>query len=170
MLRDLYRARVQKEGDSFHLRVGKRAETLLIVASAPALISTFERLQAAGKLARIAMECEPKSLLLWQQGCADDTADAALNAAVAAIEAAAFRFATFKNKPKPRAVLARIDIASAVKLTDLKLTLATAAGNNIARWLTALPPNILNAAGYRLILQDWDPLESTCRHASLSIL
>ncbi len=155
MLRDLYRARVQKEGDSFHLRVGKRAETLLIVASAPAQASTFERLQTAGKLARIAMECEPKSLLLWQQGCADDTADAALNAAVAAIEAAAFRFATFKNKPKPRAVLARIDIASAVKLTDLKLTLATAAGNNIARWLTALPPNILNAAGYRRILKDF---------------
>ncbi len=70
-------------------------------------------------------------------------------ASVAAIEAAAFRLATFKSKPKPRRALARIDIAAADTPADLKLTLATAAGNNIARWLTALPPNTLNAGGYR---------------------
>ena len=40
-------------------------------------------------------------------------ADAALHAAVAAIQAAAFRLATFKSKPKPRTALARIDIALA---------------------------------------------------------
>ena len=89
------------------------------------------------------------------RGARDDAADAALNAAVAAIEAAAFRLATFKSKPKPRAALARIDIALGGKLADLDCTLATAAGNNIARWLTALPPNILDAAGYRRFLQDF---------------
>ncbi len=40
-------------------------------------------------------------------------------------------------------------------LRDLEATFATSAGNNIARWLTALPPNTLNAAAYRRLLQDF---------------
>ena len=32
--------------------------------------------------------------------------------------------------------------------------MATAAGNNLARWLTALPPNHLDARGYRRLLRD----------------
>jgi leucyl aminopeptidase len=162
VLRELWSSKVQKEGDCFHLRVGARAQTLLIVACAPARASTFERLQAAGKLARVAMDSEPRSLLLWEQGCEKPAANASLNAAVAAVQAAAFRLATFKSKPKPRTVLARIDIRAANKLTDLDLTLATAAGNNIARWLTALPPNTLNAATYRRVLKDF------ARHLKLS--
>ena len=34
-------------------------------------------------------------------------------------------------------------------------TLATAAGNNLARWLTALPPNISMRAAYRGLLKDF---------------
>src|SRR5277367_3852390 len=94
VLRDLYASKVRKEGDSVQLRVGKRAETLLIAACMPLVASTFERLQAAGKLARLVIECEPRSLLLWQQGCVLQAADATLLATIAAVEAAAFRFAT----------------------------------------------------------------------------
>ncbi len=50
--------------------------------------------------------------------------------------------------------LARIDIAPGRKLPELDLTLATSAGNNLARWLTALPPNTLDARGYRRFLQE----------------
>ncbi len=112
-------------------------------------------LQAAGKLARGALDGEPQSLLLWHQGCEEGAADASLSAALAALEAAAFRFATFKSKPKKRGRLARIDIARAGKLPELDLTLATAGGNNLARWLTALPPNILDARGYRRLLEEF---------------
>ncbi len=155
MLRELYARKVKKEGDCCHLRVGARAETLLVAACPPQQASTFERLQAAAKLARVVMDAEPESLLLWQQGCDSQAAQAALNAAVAAFEAAAFRLASFKSKPKPRPVLARLDIATAEKVADLNFTLATAAGNNIARWLTALPPNTLDAAGYRRLLREF---------------
>src|SRR6202035_2997809 len=136
VLRGLYARKVRKAGDCFHLRVGARAQTLLIVACLADEASAFERLQAAGKLARSALDGEPQSLLLWQQGCPAEAANATMSAAVAAIEAAAFRFASFKTKPKPRVRLARIDIASAKKLPELDVTLATAAGNNLARWLT----------------------------------
>jgi leucyl aminopeptidase len=154
VLRGLFAQKVRKAGDCFHLRVGTRAQTLLIVACLADEASTFERLQAAGKLARSALDGEPQTLLLWQQGCAAPAANATLSATVAALEAAAFRFASFKSKPKGHAKLARIDIASAGKLPDLDLTLATAAGNNLARWLTALPPNTLDARGYRRFLQE----------------
>ncbi|MEP6886600.1 MAG: hypothetical protein ABJC66_17770, partial [Gammaproteobacteria bacterium] len=154
VLRGLYARKVRKAGDCFHLRVGAQAQTLLLVACVAEEASTFERLQAAGKLARSALDGDPQSLLLWQQGCAESSANATLNATVAALEAAAFRFASFKSKPKKRERLTRIDIAAAKKLPDLDLSLATAAGNNLARWLTALPPNTLDARGYRRLLQD----------------
>ena len=137
VLRGLYARKVRKAGDCFHLRVGEQAQTLLIVACLAEEASTFERLQAAGKLARSALDGDPQSLLLWQQGCRASAANATLNATVAALEAAAFRFASFKSKPKKRERLARIDIAAARKLPDLDLTLATAAGNNLARRATA---------------------------------
>jgi leucyl aminopeptidase len=152
LLRTLYESKVRKAGDAFNLRVGPRAQTLLVVACLAETASTFDRLQAAGKLARCALDGDPQSLLVWQQGCASASADAAFNATVAALQAAAFRFATFKSKPKPRAPLRRIELARKGKLADLDLTLATAAGNNLARWLTALPPNILDAKFYRRLI------------------
>jgi leucyl aminopeptidase len=153
-LRELYARKVRKEGDCCQLRVGSAAETLLIAVCPVAQASTFERLQSAAKLARAALDSEPESLLIWEQGCDAETIQPALHATLAAVQAAAFRFAAFKSKAKPRTPLARIDLALARKLGGLDATLATSAGNNLARWLTALPPNTLNAAGYRRLLQD----------------
>jgi len=155
LLRALHERKVRKAGDTFHLRVGPQAQTLLVVACVAAEASTFERLQAAGKLARSALDGDPQSLLVWQQGCAPGAAEATFNTIIAALEAAAFRFATFKSKPKTRARLLRIDLARREKLPDLDLTLATAAGNNLARWLTALPPSTLDAGMYRRLLKQF---------------
>lgn len=152
VLRKLYDSTPRKAGDFFTIRLGAHANTLIIVALVAKEASTFERLQTAGKLARAALESEPESLLIWQQGLDEDTAASTLCAAVAAVEAAAFALASFKNTPKPR-LLARIDLSRAAKLPELDLTLATAGGNNLARWLTALPPNRLDAAAYRRYLQ-----------------
>lgn len=155
LLRELFDLKTRKAGDSFSVRVGTRAQTLLVVSVADRNAGVFERLQAAGKAARAALEAEPHSLLLWQQGCDADTGSAALLATVAALQAAAFRLATFKSKPRTGSrPLTRIDLAADGKLAGLDLTLATAAGNNLARWLTALPPNHLDAAAYRRVLAD----------------
>jgi leucyl aminopeptidase len=154
VLRGLFARKVRKAGDCFHLRVGAQAQTLLVVACLAEDASTFERLQAAGKLARVALDGDPQSLLLWQQGCPASAANATLNASIAALQAAAFRFESFKSNPKKRERLSRIDIAAGRKLPELDVTLATAAGNNLARWLTALPPNTLDARGYRRLLQE----------------
>jgi leucyl aminopeptidase len=155
LLRDLYRRQERKPGDSVQVRVGTHAETLILAVCLADTASTFERLQAAGRVARSALESEPESLLVLARGCAAHVVSAALHATIAALQAAAFRFATFKSEPKPYHPPLRIDVAAADSLTDLDLTLATSAGNNLARWLTALPPNTLDAAGYRRLLQDF---------------
>ena len=119
----LYARKVRKAGDSFHLRVGPQAETLLVVACLADEASTFERLQAAGKLARSALDGDPQSLLLWQQGCAAQAADAALNAAVAALAGGRVSLRHLQEQAEStRRRLARIDIARAAKLPDLDLT------------------------------------------------
>ena len=149
----LYERKERKPGESVDLRIGARAECLVIGVCLAPTASTFERLTAAGKLARRALEAEPHSVLLVAQGCPLHAVHEACHAAVAALQAAVFRFATFKNDAKAPLPLTRIDVALATKLPDLDRTLATAAGNNLARWLTALPPNTLNAAGYRRLLE-----------------
>jgi leucyl aminopeptidase len=155
LLRALFERKVRKAGDTFHLRVGQQAQTLLVVACVANEATTFERLQAGGKLARSVLDGDPQTLLVWQQGCGATAAEATLNTALAALEAAAFRFATFKSKPKSRAPLMRIDLARREKLPDLDVTLASAAGNNLARWLTALPPNTLDAGTYRRLIKQF---------------
>jgi leucyl aminopeptidase len=154
ILRGLFSRKIRKAGDCFHLRVGAQVQTLLVVACLPEDATTFERLQAAGKLSRVTLDGDPPSLLLWQQGCPTAAANATLNASVAALQAAAFRFESFKSNPKKRERLSRIDIAADRKIPELDVTLATAGGNNLARWLTALPPNTLDARGYRRLLQE----------------
>jgi leucyl aminopeptidase len=154
LLRALYRRRERKPGDTVQLRVGERAETLVLAVCPAGIASTFERLNAAGKLARLALESEPSSVLLFAHGGDAGVMQAALNATVAALQAAAFRFASFKTDAKPHRPLKRIDISAAGKLAALDLTMATSGGNNLARWLTALPPNTLDAAGYRRLLQE----------------
>lgn len=154
MLRDLHGRAGRKPGEFLQLRVGEHAQTLLIGVLVAETATPFERLQAAGKLARVALEGEPDSVLMTHRSGAESTATAtaAMLAAVSALQAATFRFASFKSNPKAHTRLARIDIATAAKLPDLDLNLATAAGNNLARWLTALPPNELDAGGYRRLL------------------
>jgi leucyl aminopeptidase len=153
-LRRLFERKPPRPNEPIQLRVGTLAETLIIATHLAETASTFERLQTAGKLARIALQSAPESLLIYAPGGPAGAVNDTLHATLAAVQAAAFRFANFKSKPKRLTPLARIDLAAAEKLSDLGPTLASSAGNNLARWLTALPPNVLDADGYRRLLAD----------------
>lgn len=154
LIRRVFAQQRRKAGDLFSLRVGARAETRLVVVCIAASASVFERLQAAGRAACAALEGEPKTLLLWQHRVGGAAGDA-LHAHVAALQAAAFPLASFKSQAQARTRLSRIDIAAGARLPGLDRTLATAAGNNLARWLTGLPPSHLDAAAYRRFLRDF---------------
>src|ERR1017187_4187856 len=87
LLRDLYRRKERKPGDSVQVRVGTHAETLVLAVCLGLTASTFERLQAAGRVARSALESEPESLVVLARGCATDVVSATLHATIAALQA-----------------------------------------------------------------------------------
>jgi len=159
LIQSIFARKTRNAGDFFELRVGTRAETTLVVAFIAAESSSFERLQLAGKLARAALQSEPGSLLLWSHGGETEAAAGALLALLAAVLAAAFPLESFKSKPKPATRLGEVHLAvgragsAFISSERLATALATAAGNNLARWLTALPPNLLDAAGYVRLLR-----------------
>ena len=59
----------------------------------------------------------------------------------------------FKSKPAP-AVIRNIRLMGFDKRLDTARVEAEAHGNNLARWLTALPPNLLNAVSYAELTRD----------------
>ena len=71
----------------------------------------------------------------------------AVQNAIAAALAAAFSLPEFKSKASPPRIRS-IRIVGLADKVDLDRVRAEANGNNIARWLTALPPNKLDANGY----------------------
>jgi leucyl aminopeptidase len=81
--------------------------------------------------------------------------DRVAGALIRAAAAAAFPLASFKSSKTaaysgPRS----LKLLAAEPKFDLKLARAGCLGNNIARWLTALPPNKLTAVAYRAIARN----------------
>src|SRR5262249_45978520 len=109
MLQSLHARKIHKPGDCFSVRVGAGADTQLLVVAVSEAASTFERLQCAGKWARVILDNDADRLLILTQGLDADSTDAATHALLAALEANVFRFASFKTKPRPAPRLQRID-------------------------------------------------------------
>jgi leucyl aminopeptidase len=71
-----------------------------------------------------------------------------LEALLAATLAQAFPLPSYRAASDEEHPLERIVLLGGRKI-DMPHEIAAARGNNLARWLTALPPNMLDAAGYR---------------------
>jgi leucyl aminopeptidase len=95
-----------------------------------------------------------------------DAVGSAAPALAAAAAAAAFDLPTFKTK-KPdtsRSRLRSLRFLGLESRVALERTLAEALGNNVARWLTALPPNVLTASAYRAAVEQLaEPRGLRCR-------
>jgi leucyl aminopeptidase len=75
---------------------------------------------------------------------------ALVRAVVAALLTSAYGLPQFKSKPREQEKpLREIVILGAEHRADLRRTIAWADGNNLARELTVLPPNVLTPASYR---------------------
>jgi leucyl aminopeptidase len=71
-------------------------------------------------------------------------------AIVRVADAAAFPMPQFRQKPTTRPTrIKRLKLFAGTQRWPIDRWRAGARGNNIARWLTALPPNVLTAASYR---------------------
>ena len=151
LLAALHARKARRTGDTLTATLGDAA-TLLVIGYAGAESSMFQRLQLAQKCAKLALEAEPERVLIAHL-LPSAAAETAVLAAVAALEAGAFALPAFKSKPRRGTRLKEIHVAQRLPTAKLTSTVACAAGNNLARWLTALPPNELDARGYRRHLQ-----------------
>ncbi|MGI9222311.1 MAG: M17 family metallopeptidase [Woeseiaceae bacterium] len=152
-LKDALRKRGAGAIPALHTRLTNNRQTLVVGAKVAADTSPFELLTISRKLIAAATTEKAGSLGVLVVGFDADTTTAIYNAMVAAGLAASFNLPTFKHKNSP----ARIRSIRLLGLTD-KLDLdriqAEASGNNLARWLTALPPNKLDAVNYAAMVKD----------------
>lgn len=112
-------------------------------------ISAFDLLTLARKLCATHLEQNPAAVTLLLAGLDSGLAARVAEACVAALLAGVHAMPTLKSKPAGEKRLTGIDIHGLDARLDFSRTLAEAEGNNLARYLTALPPNRLTPAHYR---------------------
>jgi leucyl aminopeptidase len=121
-------------------------------ATGDELPAAFELLSYAGNLAADALRDNPASAGLLVTGFSAAATDAIQRALVLALAGHSFSLQVFKSKVSPGPRLRTVHVIGKTLPADLPRTLAEAAANNLARWLTALPPNILDTVSYRDLL------------------
>jgi leucyl aminopeptidase len=123
-----------------------RRQTLAVLGYIGAQASTFERLSLAGRMLKEASARNPGSVGLIALGDAS-AAQSGMDALLAAGLAGAFQMPTYRTGPEAETRIRRLVLLDSTKV-DIPYAVAAARGNNLVRWLTALPPNMLDAGGY----------------------
>jgi leucyl aminopeptidase len=141
-------ARARKNDDEL---VGSRAAnsraTGLTVASFKAKRG-FAALTWAAKAVHESLRDKPRTLGIAFAGLGETDEAIAAESLLAAAGAAAFALPAFKSARAPK-LLASVRLFGARGAIDLATARAQTLGNNVARWFTALPPNVLTMAAYR---------------------
>ena len=130
-------------------RAGASA-TLVSVVNFKPDAGAFERLTQAGRAWKDIASVVPRRVLLI---VAPGTSSCFVEAALAAVLAGSARMPSFKSKPQRKSTLDAITINGATADAQIARVVATEQGNHLARWLTSLPPNVLDVGTYRRALQ-----------------
>ena len=123
-----------------------RQQTLAVLGYIGTEASTFERLSLAGRMLKEVAARDPETIGLQALGKAA-AAQAALDALLAATLAHAFPMPSSRQRSPDEKQIKQI-ILHGYEDGDTRYETAVARGTNLARWLTSLPPNILDARGY----------------------
>ncbi len=111
-------------------------------------IAAFALLTLARKLCGTQWGYNPSEIMLLLPGLDEVLAARVTEAVVAALLAGGFAMPSFKSKPPKPKRLTTLHVHGVADV-DLARTFAEAEGNNLARYLTNLPPNELTPAMYR---------------------
>jgi leucyl aminopeptidase len=149
-------AMAKHQGDDIPVlqtRLDNRRQTRIVGATVAADTSTFELLTISRRLVAAARGEKPGTLGIGVVGFAGEKQQVICKAAVAAALAAGFTLPNYRSKASP-ASIRRIQILGLDDKVDLARIVAEARGNNLARWLTVMPPNKLNAENYAAMLKE----------------
>jgi leucyl aminopeptidase len=133
----------------FTTELPNAAGTRLTLASVGDKAAAFERLALGRKLIGTHSKPRPQRLAVGCVGLPASTAEAACEALVAAVAAANFELPSYKSKPEHSKPTAELHLFGHEASHGYTRSLAEARGNNLARYLTALPPNELTPGSYR---------------------
>jgi leucyl aminopeptidase len=143
----VYRKHLAGATPAFTTRLANKKQTLVVAGTVAAAASTFVQLTLGRKLVAAATGQKAGSLGICAVGFDAERQGELVNNVLAAALAAAFKLPAFKSKAEP-ATIKNIRLLGVDKMIDTARTEAEASGNNLARWLTTLPPNFLDANNY----------------------
>jgi len=155
-------ARRSDKDKTLHSRLQNSSATGICLRRLPAAAASglsgpqfdaFKLLRFAGQLVAAALRDEPRNLGLMVVGLSAEMTDSVVRAIVLAAAAHAFPMPAYSGKAKKKRQLSTLRLLGLSARIDLQRTLAEAAGLNLTRWLTSLPPNKLSATGYRDVLK-----------------
>ena len=151
--RDLLAREPPRAGAVRTTALANRRQTLAALGFLRPQPSHFERLALAGRMVKEAAARGPRTIGLAVAGfpagvSGQAAAQAALEALFAATLAQAFELPSCRAPAADERRITRIQLPTDVRL-DADSAAVRADATNLARWLTALPPNILDARGYR---------------------
>ncbi|MBW4051861.1 MAG: leucyl aminopeptidase family protein [Proteobacteria bacterium] len=154
--RDLLARERARAGTVRTTSLANRRQTLAVLGFVKSGASAFERLALAGRMMKEAADVGPQAIGLATAGFSaaaggPAAAEASLEALLAAALAQAFALPSYRAPTPEERHLTRIELPAGSKL-DTRYAEICAQGTNLARWLTALPPNMLDCRGYRAAL------------------
>ncbi|MCH8116902.1 MAG: leucyl aminopeptidase family protein [Proteobacteria bacterium] len=152
-MQPLLRAAPAGSVPAFQTRLGNKRQTMVVAGTTKDDASTFEQLSLARRLVTAATTAKAGCLGIAVQGFEPALQATLTQILVAAALAAGFQLPAFKSSPPPPKINS-IRVVGLNSKIDLGRVRAEANGNNLARWLTALPPNKLDAAGYSDMLRE----------------
>ena len=146
------RRQLTKAGSVFTLHLAEPCPVTVGIAAPDA--APFACLTLARKIAAEVRSGRPAKVGVMTAGATPKSAHAWLDAVVSGLLAAAGAMPEFRSHaPRPPARLSNITLLDDAPQLDLERLRAEAEGNHLARWLTALPPNRLDAGTYRGLLE-----------------
>ncbi|MEJ1966712.1 MAG: leucyl aminopeptidase family protein [Gammaproteobacteria bacterium] len=156
--RELHSRTKARAGSVRTTALANSRHTLAVLGYLQADASPFERLQLAGRMLKEASARAVDTVALSAptdraSGASRAERVANLEALLAAALAHAFALPSFRSTREPRKPLREIVLLGGDEV-DIPQAEAAARGNNLVRWLTALPPNKLDARSYRKLIAD----------------
>ena len=150
-LREERSRRALTGGATLSARLDNEAHTLLIVGLLPRDASAFVALKLAGQMLKEVTAAQATRVGAYTVALPAQASQRALEALVAATLAAGFDLPSFKSAPRNAHLPQSLTLFGTKGRGNawLRVTQATSEGNNLARWLTALPGNELDARSYR---------------------
>jgi leucyl aminopeptidase len=146
------RRQLTKAGSIFTLHLEEPCPVTVGIADPGA--TSFARLTLARKLAAEVRTGRPAKVGIMT-AAAGENAAAWIEAAASALLAAEAEMPRFVSRDaSARSRLSTITLLDDAPGIDIARIRAEAEGNHLARWLTALPPNRLDASGYRGVLDE----------------